>query len=289
MVTALRRLAALSLALVFTAPAVAASPPAPLRVMSFNVRTTINVDDGREAWPKRRELFIATIRAAHPDVMGTQELSQMQGDYIVRRLPGYAWFGIDRQGGHADEHMGVFYRRDRLKLVDMGNFWLSETPDVAGSNSWGTPFPRMSTWGLFEDKASGRRFYLFDTHFPYRDQDEPARTKSAKVLIDQIARIDAQGLPVVLTGDFNTTPDSESYALVSQAMTDVRKAVSNPGGPDATFQGYSGKATNRIDWIFERGFTPLTDVTSTTHRGTLYPSDHFPVLATLGWGGRAGS
>jgi endonuclease/exonuclease/phosphatase family metal-dependent hydrolase len=278
------RVAALCLALGLASPIAAKDAPPPLRVMTFNVRTTIGVNDGREAWPKRRDLFIATIRAAHPDVMGTQELSEMQGDYVVARLPGYAWFGIDRMGGHKDEHMGVFYRRDRLALIRQGNFWLSETPDVPASNSWHTPFPRMATWGLFEDKASHKRFYLFDTHFPYREQDEAIRTREAGVLLDEIAKIDAEGLPVVLTGDFNTTPGSGAYRLIAQHMTDVRKAAPKVGGPDKTFHNYTGKPDQRIDWIFETGFTPLSDTTLTTHRGTLYPSDHFPVLATLGWG-----
>src|SRR5690242_8971682 len=136
----LKYAAVFALALGLSAPGLAKAPPAPLRVMTFNVRTTINVDDGQEAWPKRRDLFIATIRAANPDIFGTQELAQNQGEYIVPRFPHYAWFGIDREGGHKDEHMGVFYRRDRFDLVTMGNFWLSETPDVVGSNSWHTPF-----------------------------------------------------------------------------------------------------------------------------------------------------
>ena len=284
MLRLVRHAAALCLALGLTVPAGATDAPAPLRVMTFNVRTTIGVNDGREAWPKRRDLFIATIRAAHPDVMGTQELSQMQGDHIVARLPGYAWFGIDRQGGHKDEHMGVFYRRDRLDLVRQGNFWLSETPDVVASNTWHTPFPRMVTWGLFEDKATARRFYFFNTHFPYRDEDEAIRTREAEVLIDQIAKINAEGLPLVLTGDFNTTPGSGAYEIVSRALTDIRKAAPEVGGPDETFHGWTGKADKRIDWMFERGFTPLSDTTLTTHRGTLYPSDHFPVLAVLDWG-----
>ena len=278
----LHRVAALCLALGLVTSAAAQTPP-PLRVMTFNVRTTIGVNDGPEAWPKRRDLFVATIREAHPDIFGTQELSQMQGDYVVAKLPQYAWFGIDRMGGHKDEHMGVFYRRDRLDLLTMGNFWLSETPDVPGSNSWHTPFPRMATWGLFKDRVSGKRFYLFDTHFFYRDEDEVPRTKAASVLLDQMAKIDTEGTPIVLTGDFNTTPGSDAYKLIAAKMTDIRGAVAKPGGPDETFHNWTGKADKRIDWVFETGFTPLTDVTLTTHRGTLYPSDHFPVLATLGW------
>jgi endonuclease/exonuclease/phosphatase family metal-dependent hydrolase len=275
---------ALALAALSTPVLAAPRSAVPLRVMTFNVRTTIGVDDGAEAWPRRRALFMATIRTAHPDLIGTQELSQRQGNDIVAALPGYTWFGVDRRGGHDDEHMGVFYRRDRLRLIAMGDFWLSNTPAVPGSNSWNTPFPRMATWGRFADIASGRRFYLFDTHLFYRDEDEAARTKGVRVLLDRIAAIDTDHAPVVLTGDFNTTPGSDAYALLAARMTDIRRAVAAPEGPDATFHNWTGHADKRIDWMFERGFTPLTDVTLTTHRGALYPSDHFPVLATLGWG-----
>lgn len=264
---------------------VPAAAQAPLRVMTFNVRTTIGVNDGPEAWPKRRGLLVDTIRQARPDVMGTQELSERQGTDIVNRLPDYAWFGLDRRGGHSDEHMGIFYRRSRLTLLSMGNFWLSETPDIVGSNSWHTPYPRMATWGLFADKASHQRFYLFNTHLPYRAEDEPIRTKEAQVLLDQIARINAEGLPLVLTGDFNTTPASGTYALIAQTLTDIRAAAPISAGPNKTFHNWTGTADRRIDWIFERGFTPLSDATLTTHHGTLYPSDHFPVLAVLGWDG----
>src|SRR3546814_15293377 len=99
--------------------------------MSFNVRWP-SPDDGANVWAKRRDLFVDTIRKAHPDVIGTQELYKLQADYVLKKLPLYNWFGIDRRGGHADEHMGLFYRRARLTLVDPGNFRLSETPEEVG-------------------------------------------------------------------------------------------------------------------------------------------------------------
>ena len=85
-----------------------------------------------------------------------------------------------RGGGADDEHMGVLYRTDALRLVESGDFWLSDTPDVVGSITWGNLYPRMVTWGLFESRDDGRRFYLFNTHFPYRDEDDAARTRCAQ-------------------------------------------------------------------------------------------------------------
>lgn len=268
------------LALATAAPIAAAdkAPARDLRVMSFNVRLP-NPDDGPNIWEKRRDLMVATITRADPDIIGTQELFKIQGDYIVAKRPAFTWFGRDRRGGHADEHMGVFYRRDRLTLLTSGDFWLSDTPDTVASITWGHPLPRMVTWGKFRTRT-GRTFYLFDTHFPYRAEDESARTKAAALIARRIAAI-AGTAPVVLTGDFNTTPDSQAHATLSAVLTDTRIAAAT--GPVETFHDFTGTPDRRIDWIFARGFTPRSYATITDHDGARYPSDHFPVMAVLGW------
>jgi endonuclease/exonuclease/phosphatase family metal-dependent hydrolase len=249
-----------------------------LRVMSFNVRYPA-ADDGANRWEQRRDIMVATIRRAAPDVIGTQELFQTQGDYLVRALPHYAWFGRDRRGGHGDEHMGILYRRDRLTLVRSGDFWLSDTPDVVGSISWGHPLPRMVNWGEFRTRG-GTRFFLFDTHLPYRDEDEPAREKGARLIAAKIGEI-AGDAPVVLTGDFNTVPSSRTHAVLAERLRDAREAAPRVSGPAETFHGFTGKADRRIDWVFVRGFGVERYATVTDAQGGRYPSDHFPVLAEL--------
>lgn len=272
------RFAALSLSLAFASLPLAAQT---LRVMSFNVRVPVEAD-GPNRWEARRDLMVRTIREQHPDVMGTQELHQEQGDYIVSKLPQYTWFGIDRRGGHSDEHMGVFYRKDRLVLKDSGNFWLSDTPDVPGSITWGHPLPRMVTWALFEDKASGHQFYYYNTHFPYQEKDEPARVKGATEIAARLKTLPAD-VPVILTGDLNTDASSPTYALLTKPLTDTRAVAPKVEGPEKTFHNFTGQPTERIDFIMERGFTPTYFATVTTQQSGRYPSDHFPVVADLRW------
>ena len=252
-----------------------------LRVMTFNVRLPL-ASDGANSWDNRREFAARVIAKAAPDIIGTQELHKVQGDDLVARLPRYTWFGIDRRGGHADEHMGVFYRRDRLKIIDSGNFWLSDAPEVPGSISWGHPYPRMVTWAQFETIRGHRRFYVFNTHFPYRAEDGPARAKAAALLL---ARIDAMAgtAPVVLTGDFNTTPDTDVHALLTTQLGDAWLTAKRRSGPAETFHNFTGVADRRIDWILTRGFVVRRVATLTDHRGPLQSSDHFPVVAELGW------
>jgi len=122
---------------------------AELRVMTFNVRYP-NPGDGANVWPARRDLLVEVIRSRRPDLVGTQELYYEQGQYIVEKLPEYAWFGLSRRGNHEDEHMGVFYRKNRLRVIDSGDFWLSATPEKPGSISWNMSLPRMVTWAQFE-------------------------------------------------------------------------------------------------------------------------------------------
>jgi endonuclease/exonuclease/phosphatase family metal-dependent hydrolase len=254
-----------------------------LRVMTFNVRLPLAAD-GAERWELRRDLMVETIRRQHPDIIGTQELYREQGDYIVHKLPQYAWFGIGRRGGDGDEHMGVFYRIDALRVVDSGNFWLSDTPDIPASISWGNPLPRMVTWARFA-RNDGRSFVLYDTHLPYRDQDEAARERCAALLLKRLDGL-ARDEPFVLTGDFNTTPDSRVHALLTEGLKDAWLTAPRRSGPDKTFHAYSGNPDRRIDWILFRGFRAIDARTVTTHRGALYPSDHFPVVADLAWSRR---
>jgi len=249
-----------------------------LKVMSFNVRLVI-ASDGANAWDKRRDLAVRTVADAAPDVIGTQELFKEQGDYLVAKLPHYAWIGIGRRGGDSDEHMGLFYRRDRLRILRSGNFWFSDTPEVPGSISWGNLYPRMVTWAEFRARG-GQRFFVFNTHFPYRAEDEAVRRRCAEFLIAKIGEI-AGNARVIVTGDFNTTPDSEAHAILTREFADAWSATKRRSGPDETFHNFTGNADRRIDWILSRGFTARSVRTVTDHDGGRYPSDHFPVLAEL--------
>ncbi|WP_052134487.1 endonuclease/exonuclease/phosphatase family protein [Sphingomonas sp. 37zxx] len=252
----------------------------PLRVMSFNVRYP-SFGDEADNWASREPILIDTIRAADADVIGTQELFALQGDAIVRALPAYRWFGRDRRGLHSDEHMGILWRSDRLRLIRQGDFWLSTTPDVAGSSSWGVNLPRMVTWGEFETRNAARtRFVLFNTHFAHRAEDDAARTCSARLLLARMPMI-AGKLPAIVTGDLNALPTTDAYRAMAGGMTDAWTAAAARIGPAMTYHDFTGVADRRIDYIFVRDFTSVTARVPTDHRGGHYPSDHFPVVADL--------
>lgn len=256
-----------------------AETAAPLRVMSFNVRTPVDTEPGRR-WDDRRDAMVSLLREQRPAVFGTQELVQKQADYLVAHLPGYRWFGKDRRGGSGDEHMGVFYDSAQLTVVDQGDFWLSDTPDVPGSITWGNLMPRMVTWALFQRQADGKQFYLLNTHLPYRDEDEPRRVLGAKLIATRLATL-PKYIPVVVTGDFNSEPGSTTYQAFTAALGDARKLAAKVDGPRLTFHDFTGKPTVELDWILVRGFKVDRFQTLEDAPGGVLPSDHYPVQAEL--------
>jgi endonuclease/exonuclease/phosphatase family metal-dependent hydrolase len=268
----------LALALAFSGVLAAQS----LRVMTFNVRYP-NPEDGPNVWENRRELLAETIRRSDPDVFGTQEMYYSQGAYIVQQLPQYEWFGVSRRGNQEDEYMGVFYKRGKLFPIESGNFWLSETPSEAGSMSWNVSLPRMVTWARFRE-ASGREFWLYNTHFPHRPEDAAARYECAKVIAADIEKRVPAGADLILIGDFNSSADSDVHDLLTRSLQDSRATATRKIGVETTSSRWTGaREGRRIDWILYRGaLQPALNETVEYHRGERYPSDHYPVFVDFG-------
>lgn len=252
-----------------------------LNVMSFNIRYN-NPSDGVNAWPHRKDRVASTVRFHEVDAVGMQEVLVGQLHDLEPRLPGYAWIGVGRDDGEqAGEFSPIFYRTDRLEVLDHGTFWLSETPDVPGSTGWDAALPRIVTWARFRDRRTDGTFVHFNTHFDHRGVQ--ARRESARLLVQRVASI-AGGRPVVVTGDFNVTPDTDAYATLTRSLQDAARRVEAPHGPPGTYSGFRVREApgRRIDYIFAkngvevRRFGTLTD----QWRGR-YPSDHLPVLAEV--------
>jgi endonuclease/exonuclease/phosphatase family metal-dependent hydrolase len=254
----------------------------PMRVMSFNIRYD-NPGDAEHAWPKRRALVAGVIRFHEVDVLGVQEALSHQVRELEADLPGLAWVGVGRSDGkEKGEFAPIFYRRDRFELLASGTFWLSPTPETPGSKGWDAALPRVATWARLRDRRGGGDFLAINTHFDH--VGELARQQSAKLLVER-ARALAEGLPVILLGDFNAQPDSAAYRTLAEAFRDARE-VSESGhfGPEGTFGTFSPQqeAAARIDYLFVGGpITVRREATLAHHWDGRHASDHWPVFAEL--------
>ena len=269
------------LAVLHTTLGCAQPVPAPLRVATYNLRMN-TASDGPNAWPQRKELVKALVRYHHFDVFGTQEGFRGQLNDIAE-LTDYAFVGRGRDDGReAGEHSAIFYRKSRLRLLQTGDFWLSETPDRPGKGWDATCCNRICTWARFKDAQTGREFYFFSVHFDH--EGVVARRESGKLMAQKIKEI-AGKLPVICVGDFNSTPDTEQIQILQRALRDTYTASATPAyGPVGTFQAFDLAAplANRIDYIFvSAGIQVLTYAVLTDSMRGRYPSDHFPVVADV--------
>lgn len=254
--------------------------------LAFNVATynlRLNTpDDGPDAWPHRVAAVKALVQYHAFDLMGTQEglIEQVEA---LEAMPGWARVGVGRDDGRrGGEHAAIFFRSARFELLKHGDFWLSATPDQP-SISWDSRCcNRIATWAQLRDRAAGRTFFVFNVHFDH--EGVVARRESARLLVRKVAQI-AGRAPVIVLGDFNSTPDTEQIATLTAALRDAVPLSETPVyGPVGTFNGFKfdAPAQDRIDYVFlSRGWRVLGLAVLTDSTRGRYPSDHFPVAVRL--------
>jgi endonuclease/exonuclease/phosphatase family metal-dependent hydrolase len=260
-----------------------------IKIMTYNLKFASPTF--KPAWSVRRDWQVDLINKYNPDIIGTQEGLKAQVDFLMDKLPQYVVIGEGRKGGDDDEHMAIFFRRDRFRLREMGTFQLSKTPEVLGSGP--EVNPRIVTWArlaVIHRPAEGaaspyptdyrghwdntREFYIFNTHF-FTGGFDLAKLNSAKLILRRINAFNRFGewtkdRPVFLTGDFNARPGGDVYrTFVGDGTSDDSGLLKDslPGG-----QG--------IDWILYRGPVKVLEYEKSDYNVEgVYPSDHKPVLA----------
>lgn len=258
-----------------------AQKSAPITVATYNIRYD-NKNDGINTWPNRKENVKALIRFHEFDIFGTQEGLRNQLNDIVE-LNEFAFLGAGRDDGkEAGEHSAIFYRKDRFNVLQSGNFWLSETPDKPGKGWDATCCNRICSWAKFSDLNTKKVFYFFSVHFDH--QGVEARRQSGKLMVAKIREI-AKNEPVILVGDFNSTPETEQIQHIQTLLSDAHNVTATPPyGPEGTFNAFKFDAPmdKRIDYIFvSKPFNVLKYGVLTDANEQRYPSDHQPVMVKV--------
>jgi endonuclease/exonuclease/phosphatase family metal-dependent hydrolase len=251
-------------------------------VMTFNLRYN-NAGDQENAWPNRIDSVCAMIKKHDPDVFGIQEgLYSMLLD-LSDRLHEYHWFADGRDGVKEGEFSAVFYKRDAIDVLSTGQFWLSETPEVPGSVSWESAFPRVCTWGHFQFKGGSRQeFSFYNTHLDHISEE--AREKGVQLIWETMNKHwEQKKRPSILTGDMNATPSSKAIQFLKnqKELVDTYQYVEAEVG--ATFHGFKGGSEGEpIDYIFvTKDITIHAILVDRSHVNGKYPSDHYPVVGCL--------
>jgi endonuclease/exonuclease/phosphatase family metal-dependent hydrolase len=244
--------------------------------MTFNIRYG-SAEDGINAWSNRMELVAEIIRREAPDVLAIQEGLAFQLDDLAEALVGYEKLGQHREGGLEGEFSGLYVSRERLRVLDWGELWLSPMPDSVGSRGWDAALPRMAVWAEVRTSSGAGPIRVYGTHFDHRG--ETARLESARLLA-QHAR---GGSPSVVMGDLNAPEDSPPLSLLFSEGYRSAVLSLHPDVQLGTFNGFRDPAGGqRIDHVMVGpGLEAVRAEILYEHRGDLWPSDHFPVVAEV--------
>ncbi|KAH7129349.1 Endonuclease/exonuclease/phosphatase [Dactylonectria estremocensis] len=277
--------------------AAASSGTINLRLVTYNIRLAVAVGgSGEELWAVRQPLMSAQLNyetAGRPEsLLCFQEATYPQVQDLDDGLGDeWTYVGVGRDdGAQAGEFSPIFYRPSVWKLEKNTTYWLSETPEKAGSVGWDAALPRIVTVARFRHSSSGARLVYMCTHFDHLGQT--ARENSAKLLVnvsDEWASYKKKTLPVFLGGDLNVTPDNAAYQTLAEEMHDAKDVVPQEHrfGNVKTYTGFTVDSSDdtEIDHIFVNDPEGLEwdsfAVLNTRFEDNIFISDHRPVVVDL--------
>ncbi len=271
------------LAFIFLFIAISASAQTEVKVMSYNIRLNVQ-SDGENKWDLRKDRVASLINYYEPDFLGGQEVTHGQLLDLNLSLPSYSYIGVGRDDGkEKGEYSCIWYKKDKYQLLQQSTFWLSPTPDSI-SKGWDAAIVRVCTYGLFKDKKTKQKFWVFNTHFDHIGKT--ARLESSKLIIKQINKFNTKNYPVILTGDFNSKPEEAPAEFLMSKIQNARKISTLVYGDAPTFNAFKfkEKIENCIDYIFvsnNKKISVSKFATLTDSYDLKYPSDHLPILTTI--------
>jgi endonuclease/exonuclease/phosphatase family metal-dependent hydrolase len=253
-----------------------------IKVMSSNIRYD-NPADGDRSWSPRKPVLLERIHEFEPTFLGTQEGREPQIRDLATSLTHLTI--VDQHRSWIEERMypTLFFDPRYVEYIDSGDIWLSQTPEVAGSKSFESAFPRLVTWMRARLKNHPKDFIVANVHLDHLQAQ--TRAKQAEVLIEQLKKLHHEEQAFILMGDFNESPNDEVRLLLQDHLPELY----DPWFILDKHEEYShhdlkGKCEDgeRIDWILvNRLFSPFDIYLDKKEKEGIYPSDHFPVKAIL--------
>lgn len=253
-----------------------------LKIVTFNIRCVWNDKiDGKNSFIHRAGFIYGKILNEKPDVVMFQEMRAEHLELMQRMLPEYGFFGHFRDADYTGEGVYTAIRNERIQLLGMDSYWLSPTPTVPGSRFEDqSECPRTCLSLKLRDKETNKVFRVLNTHLDH--VSDAARIEGIHLILERANEdMQKENLPMILGGDFNAYPDSETIAYCNNFKNPKIYDVTDKIG--ATFHNWGEKAV-KIDYIYvtESVRSGVKDVYiwDDTANG-IYLSDHYPVCMEL--------
>lgn len=253
-----------------------------LKIISANIRFD-NPADTAHSWANRKAILGDFLAAEHPDIICTQEGRRPQLLELSSLLPKLDLIDSHRTWIKERMYPCIFINTKKLKLIKSGDVWLSETPLEAGSKSFGSAFPRLCTWVKLTATETGQSLLIVNCHLDHCYSD--TRVEQVKVLIKEIAKINSENTPLLICGDFNESPEGEVRKVLMNSSDNLYDPwTSLDLDEETTFHKFKGelKEGSRIDWVIADKSLSCQEIKiNKKHRAGIYPSDHFPLVASF--------
>ena len=253
-----------------------------LCLISCNIRFD-NPADGQNSWMHRRDFLSETLLKHSPSIIATQEGRFQQLNELKASLKNFDI--IDQHRSWIGERMypTIFIRQDKFEYINSGDVWLSETPDIAGSLSFGSTFPRLMTWAKVQIKESDKNLLIVNTHLDHIKAE--TRLAQIKVLASEIKRVWDPTCAIVIMGDFNDAPDSPVRAEIMKHFPELQDAwrLFNTK-EESSHHSFKGEMQNgaRIDWILvDKKISVTSSMMEKCSKDDFYPTDHYPIIANI--------
>ncbi|WP_295232784.1 endonuclease/exonuclease/phosphatase family protein [Sediminibacterium sp.] len=254
-----------------------------IKAMSFNIRLDA-ASDGENRWDLRKNRVADLMQYYEADFIGAQEVLHHQLTYLDSSLVNYSFIGVGRDDGKTlGEYSCIFYNQEKFIPIKQSTFWLAPQSDSV-CMGWDAVCNRVCTYGLFKNKKTNQVVWVFNTHFDH--VGKIARIESAKLILQKIKELNVKNDPVILLGDFNLRPTEEPIQKIASEMNNARVHSKMVYGNVDTWNGFKfkEKPNGGIDYIFVNKHKKLLVekfATITDSYDLKYPSDHFPVMATI--------
>jgi endonuclease/exonuclease/phosphatase family metal-dependent hydrolase len=255
---------------------------------------TLNILNDLSRWEERKLLLVKGLQELGPDLIGLQEvtwpLDYSNAHWLADQLGGYTVTICPKTGASRD--------KEGLAILSRLPVEGRETLDLRTQNR-AAQYIRIG--------VDGRPVVFVNGHYYWRPGETAERTKQIRFLLTWLQVLPPE-TAVIVCGDFNGTPDSEAIVLMRQhyasayAVRHGREPeftcptpLSRPKGKlrdvalfllnlavNGTLQPWRGT----LDYIFVNDQVRVLscDVVlncPAPHDPTLYPSDHFGLMATL--------
>jgi endonuclease/exonuclease/phosphatase family metal-dependent hydrolase len=242
----------------------------PIKVMSFNVRNDAAGDPFTQY--VRKDYCLQIILENDIDIVGLQEIAVTDIEEWFNTQMAAAGYGYYKGGYGNGSPKTIYYKNSRFTRTNAGWFTMI-TPDI-----------RTGKWAVLQDKLNtANSYFVVNSHWTTLSSAE--RQLDADTVLLNIKNNNTANLPVICLGDFNARPGTAEMSIIKDGSGLNMVDALFEGSGDPTFHGWDAVGDAKIDYILSTrnmGFTGSSVITKsfTVSGQTLWPSDHYPVMAT---------